>query len=80
MKRVAKISTGVSVVLLIIGIIDWATNYNWAQGDQNPLFNNQNVLLNDGQTIVIVSGLLLVLSAGMWILAARREHGDQRDT
>jgi hypothetical protein len=80
MKRVAKISTAVSIVLLIIGVIDWATNYNWAQGDQNAFTGNPNVLLNDGQTIVIVSGLLLVLSAGMWILAARREHGDQHDS
>ncbi len=79
MKRVAKISTAISVVLLIIGIVDWATNYNWAQGDQNPLFNNQHVLLNDGQTIVIVSGLLLVASALGWIMAARKEHGDQHD-
>ena len=80
MKRVAIIFTVVSVVVLIIGIVDWATNYNWAQGDQNALTGNPNILLNDGQTIVIVSGLLLLLSVSMWIMASRREHGDQHDS
>ena len=80
MRRVAIIFTGISVVVLIIGIIDWATNYNWAQGDQNPFFNNQNILLNDGKTIVIAAGLLLIVSAIMWIMALRKEHADQHES
>ena len=78
MKRLAIITTVISLVLLIIGLIDWATNYNWAQGDQNPLFGNQSILLNDGMTVIIAAGFLLVGSAIMWLLAIRKGHSDQR--
>jgi hypothetical protein len=78
MKRLAIITTVISLVLLIIGLIDWATNYNWAQGDQNALFGNQSILLNDGMTVIIAAGFLLIGSAIMWLLAMRKGHSDQR--
>ena len=80
MKRLAIIMTITSLVVLAIGIIDWATNYNWAQGDQNALAGNQNILLNDGMTLMIAAGFLLIGSAIMWILALRQGHGDQRES
>ena len=70
----------ISVVLMIIGIVDWATNYNWAQGDQNAFTGNPNILLNDGMTVIIAAGLLLIGSGLMWILALRKGRGDQRDS
>jgi hypothetical protein len=78
MRRAAWIFSIVSVVLLVYGLIDYLTNYNWAQGDQDPLFGNQNVLLNDGATVLIAGGLLAIGSVLMWILALRKEHGDQQ--
>ena len=80
MKRLAVIFTVISVVLMIIGIVDWATNYNWAQGDQNAFTGNPNILLNDGMTVIIAAGLLLIGSGLMWILALRKGRGDQRDS
>ncbi len=80
MKRLAIICTVTSIVLLILGVADWATNYNWAQGDQDPLFGDPRILLNDGMTVIIAAGLLLVGSIIMWILALRKEHGNQRES
>ena len=74
MKRMAIVSTVTSVVLLVLGLIDYLTNYNWAN-DQNPLAGNQNVLLNDGATVLIAGGLLVILSALMWFLALRGDQG-----
>lgn len=78
MRRIAWTFSIASVVVLIIGLIDYLTKYNWAQGDQNAFFGNQNVLLNDGATILIAGGFLSIGSILMWILALRREHGDQQ--
>ena len=78
MRRIAWTFSIASVVVLIIGLIDYLTKYNWAQGDQNAFFGNQNILLNDGATILIAGGLLSIGSIFMWIVALRREHGDQQ--
>jgi hypothetical protein len=78
MKRMAIICTVISAILLVYGLIDYLTNYNWAQGDQNPLFGNPNVLLNDGATVLIAGGFLTIGSIIMWIVARRRENSDQR--
>jgi hypothetical protein len=77
MKRMAKIAAALSVILLIYGLIDFLTNYNWAQGDQDPLFGNPHILLNDGATVLIASGFLAIGSVIMWIIAIRQEHGNQ---
>jgi len=78
MRRIAWIFSVISVLLLIYGLIDYVTKYNWAQGDQNAFFGNQNVLLNDGATVLIAGGFLSIGSILMWILALRKEHGDQQ--
>jgi hypothetical protein len=78
MRRIAWIFSVISIILLVYGLIDFLTNYNWAQGDQDPLFGNQNVLLNDGATVLIAAGFLSVGSIIMWIVALRKGHGDQQ--
>ena len=78
MKRIAVIFSIISVIVLVYGLIDYLTNYNWAQGDQDPLFGNQNVLLNDGATVLIAGGFLTVGSVIMWILALRKGDGDHQ--
>jgi len=78
MRRLAWTCSVISAVILIIGLIDFITKYNWAQGDQNAFFGNQNVLLNDGATVLIAGGFLAVGSILMWVLTLRREHGDQQ--
>ena len=80
MKRLAITSTVLSVLLLTVGIYDAVTKYNWAAGDQNPLFGNQNVLLNDGTTILIAAGLFVVVTIVMWIMAIRKGQSDQRQS
>ena len=80
MKRMAIICTVISVLLLVYGLIDYLTNYNWAQGDQDPLFGDPRILLNDGATVMIAAGFLILGSVIMWIVALRREHGDQRQS
>jgi CHASE3 domain sensor protein len=78
MKRIAIIFSVISVILLVYGLIDYLTNYNWAQGDQDPLFGNQNVLLNDGATVLIAGGFLTVGSVIMWVLALRNGDGNHQ--
>jgi hypothetical protein len=78
MRRLAWTFSVISAVILIIGLVDFITKYNWAQGDQNAFFGNQNVLLNDGATVLIAGGFLAVGSILMWVLTLRREHGDQQ--
>jgi hypothetical protein len=78
MRRIAWVFSVISALLLIYGLIDYLTKYHWAQGDQNAFFGNQNVLLNDGATILIAGGFLSIGSILMWILALRKEHGDQQ--
>ena len=80
MRRIAWTFSIASVVVLIIGLIDYLTKYNWAQGDQNAFFGNQNILLNDGATILIAGGFLSIGSIFMWIMALRREHGDHQQS
>jgi hypothetical protein len=77
MKRIAKVCAALSVILLVYGLIDFLTNYNWAQGDQDPLFGNGHILLNDGATVMIAGGFLTISSVIMWVIAIRQEHGNQ---
>ena len=78
MRRLAMIFSVIFGVLLVLGLIELLTKYHWAQGDQDPLFGNPHVLLNDGTTVLIAAGLLVIGSVIMWILALRRGQGDQR--
>ncbi len=77
MKRVAMITSVVAVVVLILGLVESVTNYQWAQGDQDPLFGNPRILLNDGMTALIAGGFLLIGAIIMWVIARRRDQGDQ---
>jgi hypothetical protein len=78
MRRIAWTFSVISAVLLVYGLVDYFTNYNWAQGDQDPLFGNPKILLNDGATVLIAAGFLSVGSIVMWVVALRRGHSDQR--
>jgi hypothetical protein len=78
MKRIAIVFSVISGLLLIYGLVDYLTNYNWSAGDQDPLFGNPRILLNDGATVLIAGGFLTLGSIIMWVVALRREHGDQQ--
>jgi uncharacterized membrane protein YedE/YeeE len=80
MRRIAWIFSIISAVLLVYGLVDFLTNYNWAQGDQDPFFGNPNILLNDGATVLVAAGFLTIGSVIMWVVALRqgKEHGDQQ--
>jgi hypothetical protein len=68
----------VSAVVLVLGLVESLTNYQWAQGDQDPLFGDPRILLNDGMTTLIAGGFLLIGSVIMWMLARRKADRDQR--
>ncbi len=80
MRRIARVTSVIAGVLLVLGLVEYLTNYQWAQGDQDPLFGDPRILMNDGLTVLIAAGLLLIGSAIMWVLAVRRGHGDQRQS
>ncbi len=79
MKRVAVFFGIVAVLLLIDGAYLDLTN-NQVGGDQGALFGNANVVLSAGTTVLVAGGLLAVASIIMWLLAVRREHGNQRES
>jgi len=79
MRRLAIITSVISGLLLVLGLIDYVTNYNWAN-DQDPLFGNPRILLNDGATVLIAGGILTLGSVVMWIMALRKDQGDQRES
>jgi cell division protein FtsX len=78
MKRLAMITGIVSAVVLVLGLVESLTNYQWAQVDQDPLFGDPRILLNDGMTTLIAGGFLLIGSVIMWMLARRKADSDQR--
>jgi hypothetical protein len=78
MKRLAMIMGIVSAVVLVLGLVEALTNYQWTQGDQDPLFGDPRILLNDGMTTLIAGGFLLIGSVIMWMLARRKADSDQR--
>jgi hypothetical protein len=78
MRRLAWITSVVTVILLVYGLIDYLTNYNWAQGDQNPFQGNPNILLNDGATVLIAGGFLAIGAIIMWVLALRQKEQDDQ--
>jgi hypothetical protein len=78
MKRLAVITSAIAGATLVLGLVEYLTNYQWAQGDQDPLFGDPRILLNDGGTALIAGGFLLIGSVIMWIVARRKGQGDQR--
>jgi hypothetical protein len=77
-KRFAVILGSVAAAVLVIGIVEDVTNYKWSAGDQNALFGNPKLLMNDGTTALIVGGILLLVAAAVWMAAGRRGRSDQR--
>ena len=78
MKRFAVILGVVSAAILVLGLVEAITNYKWSAGDQNAFFGNPRLLLNDGSSALIVGGILLIVSAAVWLSASRKGGSDQR--
>ena len=74
MRRAAITSSVISGLLLILGLVDYLTNYNFAN-NQGTIFGNPNVVVNEGVTLLIAGGFLVLVSALMWILARRKDQG-----
>jgi len=74
----ARITAAISGLVLILGLVEFLTNFHWAFGDQNAFFGNPRILLNDGAVALIAGGFLLVGSGLMWLLSLREGQGDQR--
>jgi len=79
MRRAAITSSVISGLLLILGLVDYLTTYNFAN-NQGTIFGNPNVVVNEGVTLLIAGGFLVLVSALMWILARRKDQGDQRQS
>jgi len=78
MRRMAIIFGALAVGLLVLGLVENITNFNWAAGDQNTFFGNPKWLLNDGKVALILGGFLILASALMWYMASRGGQSDQR--
>ena len=78
MRRMAIIFSIVTVGMLVLGIVENATNFRWSTGDQNTFFGNPRFLLNDGKVILILTGFLILTSVLLWIMAIRKDQGNQR--
>jgi uncharacterized membrane protein len=70
-KRVAIIFAAVAVLLLADGL--WMELTDYHPGDQNAFFGNGNLILSDGQVVLISSGFLILAALVMWLVAGRRE-------
>jgi cell division protein FtsX len=70
MRRAALICGIVAVLLLADGIYMEVSNYQ--PGDQNAFTGNPNIILSDGQVVLISGGLLLLATVVMWLAAARK--------
>jgi len=71
MKRAAWILTVLSVLLLANGL--WMELSHYHPGDQNTFTGNPNLILSDGQVVLISAGVLIVVTVVMWVLVLRRE-------
>ena len=70
MKRVTIIFAVATVLLLADGL--WMQLIHYHPGDQNNLFGNGNIILSDGQVILISGGFLFLATLVMWLVAVRR--------
>jgi cell division protein FtsX len=70
MRRAALICGIVAVLLLADGIYMEVSNYQ--PGDQNAFTGNPNIVLSDGQVVLISGGLLLLATVVMWLAATRK--------
>jgi len=70
MKRVTVIFAVATVLLLADGLWMQLTHYH--PDDQNSLFGNGNIILSDGQVILISGGFLFLATVVMSLVAVRR--------
>ena len=70
MKRVTVICAVVTVLLLADGL--WMELAHYHPGDQNAFFGNGNLILSDGQVILISAGFLFLATLVMWLVTVRR--------
>jgi hypothetical protein len=70
MKRAAWIFTVLAVLLLADGL--WLQLSHYHPGDQNTFTGNPNLILSDGQVVLISAGLLIAATVVMWLLVLRR--------
>jgi hypothetical protein len=80
MRRLAIIFTVLAGATLILGLVEDLTNYRWTAGDQNTFFGNPHWVMNDGKTVLILGGVLVMVSAVMWIMTRRKGQSDQRES
>ncbi|HEY6278025.1 MAG TPA: hypothetical protein VIX86_17025 [Streptosporangiaceae bacterium] len=77
MKRAAWVFTVLSLLLLADGLYMTVTHYH--PGDQNTFTGNSNLVLTDGQVVLISSGFLIAASVVMWLLVVRREAAARQE-
>ncbi|MGH3274725.1 MAG: hypothetical protein ACRDNZ_10470 [Streptosporangiaceae bacterium] len=70
MRRVTIIFAVVTVLLFADGL--WMEFTRYHPGDQNNFFGNGNIILSDGQVILISAGFLLLATLVMWLVTIRR--------
>jgi len=70
MRRAALICGILAVLLLADGTYMEVSNYQ--PGDQNAFTGNPNIILSDGQVVLISGGLLLLATVVMWLVVVRR--------
>jgi hypothetical protein len=70
-RRAAWVFTVLSLLLLADGLYMELSHYQ--PGDQNTFTGNANLILSDGQVVLISAGLLIVATVVMWVLVFRRE-------
>jgi type VI protein secretion system component VasK len=70
-RRAAWIFTVLAVLLLADGL--WMQLSHYQPGDQNTFTGNANLILSDGQVVLISAGFLIVATVVMWVLVFRRE-------
>jgi hypothetical protein len=71
MRRAAWIFTALAVLLLADGLYMELSHYQ--PGDQNTFTGNPNLVISDGQVVLISAGFLIVATVVMWVLVLRRE-------
>jgi hypothetical protein len=69
MKRLALTCAVISVLLLIDGVVLELINYH--PGDQNAFFGNGNLILSDGDVVLISAGLFLLATVLIWLFQKR---------
>ena len=70
MKRLTLTCAVISVLLLIDGVVLELINYH--PGDQNTFFGNGNLILSDGDVVLISAGLFILATAAIWFIGVRR--------